>query len=81
MKLTDFVTFMQLHNLSNMIWLWHECPFYEKHLVGHGGDEDYVIIYRQDSMSSRVIDRLLVSDENSVLIENTSYLLGVTSHA
>lgn len=81
MKLIDFVTFMQTNNLSNIVWLWSECPFDEKWSLGHGGDEDFVIISRPDSMSGVVVDKLKVCDTNSMSIEGTDYFLNVTAHA
>lgn len=63
------------------IWTWHQCPFDEIWSLGHGGDEDYVILYltSEYNLDWKVVSSLTVCDNRQQEFGN--YTLAVTAHA
>ena len=63
------------------IWTWLDCPFDEKWALGHGGDEDYVILHltSEYNLDWKVVSSLTVCD--NMQQEFGNYTLSVTAHA
>ena len=83
MKLQEAIAFMKANKISNIIWLWHDCPLEEAAQLSHGGDEDYVVLYDSSKyMAEYVVDRLVACDEYTMDIDGEpDFKLSVTAHA
>lgn len=66
-----------------LVWTWENCPFDEKYELGHGGDEDFVIMGPEaksaGNATNHIIDRLVVCDDNQKEIDGIIFF--VTAHS
>lgn len=83
MKTVDeYIQFMEVNGIFFILWTWVSCPLDEKYSLGHGGDEDYVILYNSNHyMCEQLLDKATICDHNSTQFVGSDYILSVTAHA
>lgn len=75
-----YIDFMTANKINMLVWSWNDCPFDEKHLLSHGGDEDHVVLFKiGDWQIENAVDRLMICDRNSC--QYGEYELTVTAHS
>lgn len=82
--ISNVINDMKKYNIDYIIWEWSNCPLDEKYSLGHGGDEDFVIIVKDDNEGHHydtVIEKLTVCDHYIDQIEGCNYKMVVTAHA
>ena len=71
---------MTTNKINMLVWEWSECPLEEKWSLGHGGDEDYVVLFKAgDWQVQGAVDKLTICDRYSA--QYGEYELTVTAHS
>lgn len=80
-QLKFIMDFMIRNNIQAMVWDWSECPFEDKWSLGHGGDEDNVILYnKRNWRMANMVEKIAVCDYNEHEVGD-DHMLAVTAHS
>ena len=82
MSIEEIIKNIMLPNkMEAIVWAWSDCPLEEKWSLGHGGDEDEVVLYNKHNYRmGTMVEKLAVCDHNEMEIGET-HMLAVTAHS